>query len=209
MAAKLGPVLLALGVCWALFALAIPMFGLTTGKSLAILLGITLLLGALGEVVTMMASGRDWKPTHAALAVAMVAVGIVALAWPGPTLVVVARITAWALLAVGIHALLTAFSQRHAVHEGTWWVPLSVGAMSLGVAFWAAAHHHPTYSFAILWVALTALMIGLTKFAATLRSVGGEEPRLEALSGYTGRAAGAARSTAGRRDTATLTRGGV
>ncbi|OHV46373.1 hypothetical protein CC117_01670 [Parafrankia colletiae] len=188
--AKAGPALLVVGAAWVLLALAIPMFGLTTGTSIAILLGITLLLGGLSELVAAMASGTGWRPTHALLAVMLVAGGIVALAWPGPTVTVVSRIAAWALLALGIHALATAFSQRDAARAGTWWVPLVIGTFSLSIAFWASAQHRPSYTLAVLWVALTALVIGLTKFATKLRSAGGEEPRMDALtrSGFSGRA---------------------
>ncbi|CUU55922.1 Short repeat of unknown function (DUF308) [Parafrankia irregularis] len=210
--AKAMGALLPLGIGWLLFALAIPMFGLTTGKSIAVLLGITLLLGALSELVTGLASGVSWRPTHAALAVALAAGGIVALVWPSPTLAVVARIAAWSLLALGIHALVSAFSQRQAAHGGTWWAPLTIGAFSVAMAFWAATHHHPTYSLVVLWVALTALVIGLTKFAATMRSADGEEPRLDTLmhSGFSGRAAaGAARAEQQpHMDPAAPTRGG-
>ncbi|WP_018503246.1 HdeD family acid-resistance protein [Parafrankia discariae] len=214
LAAKAGPALLMLGIGWILFALAIPMFGLTTGNSIANLLGIMLLVAAVSELAAAMTTAADWRPTHALLALLFVIGGIVALAWPAPTLTVVARMVAWYLLVAGIHAIATSFAHRRVGRGGPafgtaagnlrggapWWAPLAIGAFSIGIAFWAAAHHHPTYSFVVLWVALAALVTGLTKLAAAFHSNDhGEEQEVDSLteSGFSGRAtAESARSQA-------------
>ncbi|MEX5712623.1 DUF308 domain-containing protein [Parafrankia sp. FMc6] len=218
LAAKAGPALLMLGIGWILFALAIPMFGLTTGKSIAILLGIMLLVAAVSELAAAMTAAADWRPTHALLALLFVIGGIVALAWPAPTLTVVARMVAWYLLVAGIHAIATAFAHRRVDRGGPtfgtaagnlrggapWWAPLAIGAFSIGIAFWAAAHHYPTYSFVVLWVALAALVTGLTKVAAAFRSSGrADEQGVDTLaeSGFSGRATAESARSQARGDT--------
>ncbi len=180
--------LLAAGVAFILFALAIPQFDLTTVRSVAILLGIVLLLSAGSELLAAMATARDWQWSHALLAVLLVAGGVVALAWPDPTFAVVARIAAWYFLIKGLYDIVNSFIARRAERYGAagedirgtaqWWMPLVIGALEIGVAFWAATYPRFSLTLLTLWVGLAALSTGLTKIAMSFRKRGvrGEFP---------------------------------
>ena len=213
MMAKAGPALLALGIGWLVFSLAIPQLGLRTVKSMAVLLGLLLLAAALGELSAATTAARDWRPTHAVMAVVFLTAGIVALVWPSPTIPVVARILAWSLLAKGIRDIATAFVQRRTGREratfGTdsgnlpggspWWAPLAIGAFSIAIAFWAASYQGLSTNLLILWIGLAALSIGLTKIAAAFWSRSEVEEGFGELppSGYGTRAAAESARTTG------------
>ncbi len=193
---------LAAGIAWVVFALAILQFDLTTERSIAVLLGVVLLVSAVSEMIATTATARDWRWSHALLAVLCVAGGVVALAWPDPTFTVVARIVAWYLLGKGIYDVVNAFvarraelrttglpteelrgtelraAERHGAQvadvRGTaqWWMPLIVGMFEIGVAFWAAAYPNRSLTLLVLWVGLAALATGLTKIAMATRMRG-------------------------------------
>lgn len=206
LAAVAGPALLALGVGWLLFALAIPQFGYSTPKAFAILFGLLLFASAVSELAAAMTAERDWQPTHALMAFLFVVGGVFALVWPGPTVTVVARLVAWYLLVKGIHDVATAFAQQRVgrqvrvfgtdsggLHGGSpWWAPLAVGGFSIGIAFWAAAYPGESVVLLTLWVSLAALVTGLTKIASAFRPRAAEveaEADLTAATGFGARAA--------------------
>jgi uncharacterized membrane protein HdeD (DUF308 family) len=197
---------LALGIGWLIFSLAIPQLDFRTSRSLSVLLGLLLLASALSELATAATAGRDWRPTHGLLAVVFIAGGIVALAWPGPTITVVSRILAWCLLFKGIHDIATAFAGRSAARPGAafgtdvgnlpgrspWWAPLAVGAFEIGVAFWAVSYPHQSRGLMLLWLGLAALATGLTRIASAFWSRAAAETEAETImppTGYGTRAA--------------------
>ena len=110
--------LLPLGAAWVLFALAIPQFGLTTLRSVMVLLGILLLASAVSELPSAASAARRWGWTHGVLALLFVVGGIVALAWTTPTFAAVARLTAWYLLVKGLYDVINAFVSRRGEFRG-------------------------------------------------------------------------------------------
>ncbi|KLL10823.1 MULTISPECIES: HdeD family acid-resistance protein [Protofrankia] len=174
--------LLAAGTVFVLFALAIPQFGLTTVRSVAILLGIVLLLSAASELLAATATARDWQWSHVLLAVLLVAGGVAALVWSQPTFTVAARIVAWYFLIKGVYDIVNSFIARRAERYGAaeedprgtaqWWMPLAIGVLEIGVAFWAVSYPRLSISLLVLWVGLAALSTGLTKIAMSFRKRG-------------------------------------
>ncbi|KJE21067.1 hypothetical protein FF36_04662 [Frankia torreyi] len=216
--------LLAVGVAFTLFALAIPQFDMHSLKRIAVVLGIVLLLGAASEVLAAGATARDWRWSHLLLAALFVVGGIVALVWPDPTFKVVARTVAWFFLIKGVYDIINSFaarrSEQHAEAEADgrapaqWWMPLVVGALEIGVAFWAVGYPRDSRSLLALWVGLAALALGLTKIAMALRLRGVRAPApLDSLhlddlttAGFGGRAvAEGGRLEGGRAQRATTT----
>jgi uncharacterized membrane protein HdeD (DUF308 family) len=203
-----GPALLALGIGWLIFSLAIPQLDFRTARSLSVLLGLLLFAAAVSELATAATADRDWRPTHGLLAFLSIAGGIVALAWPGPTITVVSRILAWYLLFKGIHDIATAFAGRSAAPRGAafgtdagnlsgrspWWAPLAVGAFEIGVAFWAVSYPHQSRGLMLLWLGLAALATGLTRITSAFWSRAAAEAEAEFVppTGYGARAAGEA-----------------
>ncbi|ABD10970.1 hypothetical protein CcI156_04950 [Frankia sp. CcI156] len=183
---------LAVGAAFALFALAIPQFDLTTVWSIAVLLGIVLLLGAVSELLAAAATARDWRWSHALLAVLFVAGGVVALVWPDPTVKAVGRIAAWFFLIKGLYDVVNSFVARRTEQQAAagqyataaegrptpaqWWMPLIVGALEIGAAFWVVGSQRVSLPLLALWVGLTALAIGLTKIAMGFRLRGVSRP---------------------------------
>ncbi|WP_239374582.1 HdeD family acid-resistance protein [Frankia sp. Cj5] len=188
---------LAVGIAWSLFALAILQFELTTERSIAVLLGVVLFVSVASELLATTATARGWRWSHALLAVLFAAGGVVALVWPDPTFAVVARIVAWYLLGKGIFDVVNAFVARRAELRGAdfrhsdlraadspgaevadlrgaaqWWMPLIVGMFEIGVAFWAVGYPKSSLTLLVLWVALAALATGLTKICMAARMRG-------------------------------------
>ncbi|MBL7495739.1 DUF308 domain-containing protein [Frankia sp. CNm7] len=197
---KAGPALLALGIGWMIFALAIPQLELRTPKSIAVLLGLLLLASAGSELATATTASREWRPVRAMLAVVFIAAGIIALVWPSPTFRVIARILAWYLLAKGIADLATALVRRRGGRAGPgfatesgglpgrapWWAPLVIGAFSIGVAFWAVGYPSQSRNLLVLWLALAALATGLSRFMDAFHTVGEVRPELRGEAGRAG-----------------------
>jgi uncharacterized membrane protein HdeD (DUF308 family) len=187
-------VLLLLGAAWVVFSLIVPQLGVTSLRSVSVLLGIVLLAAAASELPAMMSAAPDRRWSHALLAVAFAAAGVVALVWPSPTFAVVARIVGWALLVKGTVDILHGFMARRAEIGGAaaarggqehpepeaaggpglrgaapWWAPLCLGVFELGLAFWAVSYPGYSLTLLLLWIGLTALTVGLSKIATAMR----------------------------------------
>jgi uncharacterized membrane protein HdeD (DUF308 family) len=188
-AGVLGRTLLLWGTVWVLLSLAIPQLDLNSLRSIAILLGIVLLLSAASQAPMIRAIAMEGaerlRGTHALLAVLFVVGGVVAWVWPDPTATVLARLVAWYLLVRGIHDIVNAFvmHQREygvgaadARRAAPWWTLLSVGVFEIGIAFWAASDPRQSLTDLHLWIGLAALATGLTMVVMGFRVAGMTEP---------------------------------
>jgi uncharacterized membrane protein HdeD (DUF308 family) len=93
--------------------------------------------------------------------------GVLALAWPGLTLVtLVILFAAWALL-VGIASVAGAL--RHGRGGDEWWGALLLGVVSIGAGIVAALHSALTALVLVLVMGANALVVGVIDILAAIR----------------------------------------
>jgi hypothetical protein len=150
--------LIALGIGWGLFSLAILQLHAVSIWSIAIVTGVVLLAAAAEELLVA-AVVPDWRWVHAGLGVLFAAGGVLAFAWPSSTFVTVSRLFAWYLLFKGLFDVMHAFATRH---QELWWVQLIAGSAQIAIAFWAAGYPGRSGALLVLWIAFGALARSLT-----------------------------------------------
>jgi uncharacterized membrane protein HdeD (DUF308 family) len=155
-------VLLVLGVVWLVFGMLVLQFDLVAARSIALAAGLLLVVASISQLVTAQAA-RGWRWMHGVPAAAFFVGGMIALVWPDPTLLALARLVAWLLLVKGCADLVLALAVR--AGDTMWWLLLIVGLFEIAVAFWAAGVPSRSPALLMLWIALTALAKGITDLA--------------------------------------------
>ncbi len=151
----------AAGVLSLLFGFLVLSFSYTTVWAIALFAGFSFLLTGCGELAVGLASRGAARWVSLFLGVVGIAAGVMAFAWPGSTVLVIARIVAWLLLIRGVVGVAGAF---HARTEGdaTWWIPLALGLLEIVVAVWAVRYPNRSLVLLVLWVGIAAISRGLT-----------------------------------------------
>jgi len=147
------------GVLLILYSFVVLSFTIDTVWAIAIGMGIGLILAGIAELMAtaLLSTGRFWGYLLGGLDVVL---GILALAWPQQTFLVLVRLVAWVLLIHGVVDFVRSFEQRHAgVKE--WWLTLLAGVASIVVAFWASRYVGRATVTLVLWVGIALLMRGI------------------------------------------------
>jgi len=137
-------------------------FSYATVWSIAVLLGVTLLLIGISEFF-IAGFVPVWRWLHALLGLGAVAAGVLALAWPGETFVIAAAIIGWYLLFRGILDIIASLITR--ADEDLWWLRLLAGAVEVGIGFWAIGYPGRSLVLLAVWVGVAALVKGFTDMA--------------------------------------------
>jgi uncharacterized membrane protein HdeD (DUF308 family) len=147
------------GVLLILYSFVVLSFTIETVWAIAIGMGIGLILAGIAELMStaLMSSGRFWGYVLGGLDVVL---GILALAWPQATFVVLVRLVAWVLLIHGVVDFVRSLEQRHA-RLREWWLTLLAGLASIAVAFWAIRYVGRSTVILVLWVGIALLMRGI------------------------------------------------
>ena len=126
---------LIVGIIWTIYGMFVLSLRPTTIWSLAILIGISFILGGVAQI--MVAARVDsWKWLFYVGAVLSIIAGIVAFAWPGMTLYVLAVFLAWYLVIGGIFSVIAAFVGPK---RDWWWVAIVVGVLMFILGVWAVS----------------------------------------------------------------------
>ena len=160
------------GIVWIVFSLMVLQFDMTSVTSIGFLAGFAFIVAGLNEFLTI-AAVRGWRWLHALLGVVFVGTGVLALAWPGKTFVVLTNLVAWFLLFNGILDLVVAFATRP---RELWWVRLIAGVLNLVIAFWAAGYPGRSAVFLVLWVGIACLARGINELVTAFQ-LHGMRPR--------------------------------
>ena len=115
------------GILWLVFGFMVLSLRPASITALVILVSIGFWLGALTLFMLSVVSHGGWRVLAIISGVLAVGAGIAAIAWPGPTLVVVAEFVAWYLLVSGVFDV--AISLSH-THVRGWWMGLIAGIIS-------------------------------------------------------------------------------
>jgi uncharacterized membrane protein HdeD (DUF308 family) len=93
--------------------------------------------------------------------------GVLALLWPGMTLIVlVALFAAYALLGGGAMVI---GAIRHRKSDDKWWIPLLLGIVSLAAGVWAVMLPEITMLVLVLVMGVNALITGVLEIALAIR----------------------------------------
>jgi uncharacterized membrane protein HdeD (DUF308 family) len=86
------------------------------------------------------------------------AVGVIILVWPKPTLFVVALLIALGFTIWGVLELVAAFTNVHARH---WWISLIAGIVSLAIAVWTLRHPGNALNVIIILLGIWMMLWGV------------------------------------------------
>lgn len=150
---------LIVGIAWFVLAFVVLTVDAASVWTVAILAAIAFIVGGIFELV-LASMVPSWKWVHVLFGVISIIAGIVALAWPQQTFVVLAAVLAWYLLIMGIVEIVVAFMTRH--EDGMWWLRLVIGIVEVLVGFWAVAYIGRAIVLLVVWVAAAALARGLS-----------------------------------------------
>ena len=150
---------LAVGVGWLIFAMIVLQLNLTSAWAIAVATGLLLIVASFSELVNALAAA-GWQWLHVTLAAGFFIGGIVALVWPDPTFLALARIIAWLLFFKGCADIVLALGRR--LDDSLWWLRLILGVLEIGVALWAADSPDRSALLLMLWIGLSAVAKGVT-----------------------------------------------
>lgn len=152
-------VYLVAGIAWFVLAFVVLTVDAASVWTVAILASIAFIVGGIFELV-LASMVQSWKWIHVVFGVISIGAGIVALAWPQQTFVVLAAVLAWYLLIMGVVEIVVSFMTRH--DDDLWWLRLVLGVVEVLVGFWAIAYIGRAIFLLVIWVAAAALARGLS-----------------------------------------------
>jgi uncharacterized membrane protein HdeD (DUF308 family) len=161
---------LIIGILWILFGMFVLSYNVGSLLALAAFAGVTFLATGVTQVLT---AGRvqEWRWLYLVGGVLSILAGIMALVWPGRTLLVLAGILAWFLVFKGIVDIVGALS----VHgRPYWWLGLILGVLELLLGIWAAGYPGRSLFVFVNLVGVYAIFYGFTELFAAfdLRGLG-------------------------------------
>jgi uncharacterized membrane protein HdeD (DUF308 family) len=145
------------GIFWILFAMWLWSYRVGSLVALAVLIGFTMIINGVTEIMIGMRLPA-WRGLTVIVGGLSVIVGIIVLAWPGPTLYIIAVFLGWFLIVMGIVHIVQAFAR---LGEDYWWLLLILGGAELILGAWARGDH----------VRSLVLFINLAAFFSIFRGV--------------------------------------
>ena len=134
-----------------------------TLKNLAYFVGAIFIVRGLFDLVTRPVDGapRSWSIGTGIINIAM---GVILLAWPEPTLRVIAAVIGIWLLIAGI--VLVAGGVANHSSDSLWWVTLGAGVISIILGIWALRRPGLTLTIIIVLVGIWAILMGTLEIVA-------------------------------------------
>jgi uncharacterized membrane protein HdeD (DUF308 family) len=147
------------GVLWIIFGWVVLSFNFDTVWAVAVFFGFGFIIGGTMELfVAFQATG--WRWLHIAFGVIAIIAGIVALAWPGQTFLVLAAIIGWYILFAGIMDIVTSIAVKE--DNEMWWLQLILGVVEVLIGFWAVGYTGRSVALLVIWVGASALARGIS-----------------------------------------------
>jgi uncharacterized membrane protein HdeD (DUF308 family) len=134
-----------------------------TLKNLAYFVGAIFIVRGLFDLATRPVDGapRSWSIGTGVVNIAM---GVILLAWPEPTLRVIAAIIGIWLLIAGLVLVVGGIANHSS--DALWWVTLSAGVISIVLGIWALRRPGTTLSIIIVLVGIWAILMGTLEIVA-------------------------------------------
>jgi uncharacterized membrane protein HdeD (DUF308 family) len=149
---------LVVGAAWLLFGWVVLSFEFETVWAIALFAGVSMMANGVLYLATLdLVEG--WRWLRAIMGVLFVLTGIVAVAWPGATFLVLAAIVGWYLLFKGVFDVMASIMLRDVTD--LWWLGLVAGLAQIGVGFWAVGYEGRSIALLVVWVGFGALFEGI------------------------------------------------
>ena len=134
-----------------------------TLKNLAYFVGAIFVVRGLFDLATRPVDGgsRSWSIGSGIINIMM---GVILLAWPEPTLRVIAAVIGIWLLVAGI--VLVAGGAANHSSDSLWWVTLGAGVISIILGIWALRRPGLTLTIIIVLVGIWAILMGTLEIVA-------------------------------------------
>lgn len=171
--------LLVMGTIWLVIALVVLRINETSITTVGVIMGIVLVIGALGELLAVgLSQGAGWRLWRGLLGVFFLLAAIWSFTEPKQAFWALASVLGFMLLLVGVLEIARAFDTRE-IDPG-WWLTLIVGILFIVLAFWTSQQLDPVRGQLLLFiVGIFALLRGVTQitYAFALRSIAKELAR--------------------------------
>jgi uncharacterized membrane protein HdeD (DUF308 family) len=153
---------LVLGVLWILFGMFVLSYNVGSLLALAVFAGVTFIFTGVNQILT---AGRvhSWQWLWVLGGALSILAGIVAFAWPGRTILVLAGILAWFLVFKGIVDVVGALAS---IGRPWWWLGLVLGILELLLGIWAAGYPGRSLFVFVNLVGIYAVFYGFTEIFA-------------------------------------------
>lgn len=160
------------GVLWMIYAFIVLSSNAGSVRAVSLLFGIGFIAGGVSEffIASMV---KSWKWAHALFGFISVIAGIVAVAWPEATFVVLAAIIGWYLMFDGVFLMIASISSRGL--NDLWWLGLITGIAELAIAVWAVGYSGRSVALLIIWVGAAAITRGITQIVVGLTVHGADK----------------------------------
>jgi uncharacterized membrane protein HdeD (DUF308 family) len=157
---------LVIGILWLIFGFVVLSFEFETVAAIAYFAGFAFIAIGISEIfLAFVVPG--WRWARVIFGLLAVGAGIVAIAWPGKTFLVVAAIFAWYLLFAGTFGIIAAFMEKG--EYDLWWLSLIVGIAQLVIAFWAIGYPGRSIVLLVVWVGVAAIAAGINNIFLAFR----------------------------------------
>jgi uncharacterized membrane protein HdeD (DUF308 family) len=167
---------LGLGVAWTLFGAYVLSYRVGSLAAVAALAGVAFIFGGVTQLVVA-SRVQSWRWLYVVAGILGVTAGILTIAWPAPTLYVLAVLTAWYLIIFGIIHLISALAGPKLSY---WWTQLLLGVAELALGVWAVRSFERSLVTLVTLVGVWAIFHGVNEiFAAfSVREAGKDAERL-------------------------------
>lgn len=154
---------LALGVLWVCYGMVVLSYRVSSLAAVAGLAGAAFLFGGVSQLVVA-SRVHHWRWLFVVSGLLGLAAGVVALAWPGVTLFVMAVLAAWYLVTFGLIHLIASLAGPK---PDWWWTQLLLGIGELGLGVWAVRSWEHSLITLLTLVGAWAVCFGVSEvFAA-------------------------------------------
>jgi uncharacterized membrane protein HdeD (DUF308 family) len=154
------------GILWLLLGFFILSLRPGSITACAIIIAIAFWLGALTQFALAVVVTGGWRVLTIVVGIFAVGAGIAAIAWPGPTLVVLSVFVAWYLLIRGIFDCAIALSHTH-VHG--WWIGLIGGIVGIGLGAWAIGNPDRSVLLLVTIIGVWSIVKGVVDLVSAFR----------------------------------------
>ena len=150
------------GILWSLWGLMILSLRPSSIASVAILAGVSFILGGIGQFF-LARRVEEWRWLFYVGGVLAILAGIMTFVWPGKTLLVLAVFVSWYLVVSGIFTVVGAFVGPK--YSG-WWLGIILGVVEFLLGAWAIASPTRQLLLLINLVGFYMLFYGISEIFA-------------------------------------------
>lgn len=122
------------GILWLLLGFMLLSYRVSSVSITVIFIAVVFWMGAVSLFILSGVASGGWRVLTIIGALAAIGAGIAALAWPGPTLLVVSIFVAWYLLFRGLFDVVISLLNTD---QRGWWLLLLAGIISFALGAWA------------------------------------------------------------------------